>query len=278
MKNQSVRILLNIIFIALLVAGGFGGPVGGARAAEDVPGASPVIYSVSISPAKAAAGDTIQMEAIFTVFDSTDRASIPVEFYYEIRNRGEAVFTSPLKTTNAGNGAKSHLGINIQAATTKGGYTVALVLIQSGRTVETEAAFSVVSLMEARQYRKEMAEKSPLSAGTIENRLLGEWKLEGQPPDIPASRIVFLMENDELAVRITRENAEIRRVKLRKTDTSLTIRSKTAETGGACWYVMEDVITFNDRMEDMPVRSTVLEGSGCVSVGQVSQSVLHRME
>jgi hypothetical protein len=41
---------------------------------------------------------------------------------------------------------------------------------------------------------------------------------------------------------------------------------------------MEDVITFNDRMDDMPVRSKVLEGGGCVSVGRVSEATLSRVE
>jgi hypothetical protein len=41
---------------------------------------------------------------------------------------------------------------------------------------------------------------------------------------------------------------------------------------------MEDVISFNDRMDDLPVQSKVLEGSRCVSPGQVSEAILRRME
>jgi len=278
MKKINGCIIRGICAGVLMAVWGVVCPMGWASAADGGQAASPVIYSVSISPAKATAGDIIQMEAIFSAFDETDRASVPVDFFYEIRQRGEVVFKSPVKRTNAANGAKSHLGLNIRAVDSKGTYTVALTLSQSESAVVAEAEFAVVSLMEARRYRDEMAKKSPSSADTIEKRLLGEWKLKGQSPDTPAPRIVFSMENGKLTARITRADVETLRVKLRKTDTSLTIRSRAAEPGGNCWYVMEDVITFNDQMADLPVRSRVLEGSGCVSVGRTSQSVLHRME
>lgn len=277
MKNQVVRVFKALFMAGLLVVGVSGGFMGNAFAADSGQVASPVIYSVSISPAKAAVGDAIQMEAIFSVFDETDRASLPVKYCYEIKSVDGVIFKSPLKTMNAVNGAKSHLGMNIQAAGDKGRYTMVLTLVQQGRTAVATADFSIVSLMEARQYRSEMSENNP-SADTPENRLPGQWEFRGQTPDEPARRLTISKEDGELTARIAKENAEALWVKIRKTEKRLVIRSKMAESGGGCWYVMEDVISFNDGMTDMPVRSKVLEGSGCVPVGRTSQSVLHRLE
>lgn len=250
----------------------------GAMAADGGQGTSPLIYSVSVSPEKVAAGDTVQMEAVFSVFDESFRASLPVEYYYEIYRQNQVLFTSPVKAVTAGNGAKTHLAIQVQATGEQGKYTAALKLVQSGRTVGTSAEFSIVPVMEARRYQAELNKKNPASGSSPENRLVGEWEFVSQDPQPPFPRLSISKEDGEMVARVVRENAETLWVKLRKTETGLVIRSKSAQSGGGCWFVMEDVVTFNDRMEEMPVRSRIVEGGKCITVGKAVASTLHRIE
>ena len=98
--------------------------------AGSVKNPSAVIYSVSVYPAKVAAGDTVQMETVFSVFDDSSRSSLPLKYFYEIEKQGEIVFRSPDKTMDVDNGAKTSLAIKFEAAGGKGDYKMALNLIR----------------------------------------------------------------------------------------------------------------------------------------------------
>jgi hypothetical protein len=104
------------------------------------------------------------------------------------------------------------------------------------------------------------------------------WQTVSEDSRTAGSNFLISNENGQLSARISRGDIETLWVKLRKTESCLLLRSKFADPGGDCWYVVEDVITFNDRMEDMPVRSKIVEGSRCVSVGRVSEAILSRVE
>ena len=238
---------------------------------------STTIYSVSVEPAQVASGETILIEAVFSVFDDSSRSSLPMEYLCEIENQGEVIYKSPVKEMSVKNGAKSHLEINLQATGDEGDYKVALELILPDGNIREEGDFSIVSPMEARRYRAELLKKNPSTRSAIENRLAGKWQLIPRDSKTPGSKIVISNENGELTTEVSRGNVETLWVKSRKTENNLVIRSKFETPGGGCWYIMEDEITFNDRMDDMSVRSKVLEGNRCVSVGQVSEAMLHRL-
>jgi hypothetical protein len=132
--------------------------------------------------------------------------------------------------------------------------------------------------MEARMYRAELQKKNPSTKIAVENRLPGKWQFISQDSKASGSELVISNGSGQLTAQVSREHVETLWVKLRKTENSLVVRSKSSSPGGDCWYVVEDVITFNDRMDDMPVQSEILEGSRCVAVGRVSKSMLHRVE
>jgi hypothetical protein len=240
--------------------------------------ASADIYSVTVEPAKVASGDTILIEAVFSLLDDSPERLLPMEYFCEIEKYGELIFTSPVKSMNVTNGAKSHLEINLQATGGPGDYHVAVTMLFPDGRLREKGSFSIVSHMEARMYQAELLEKNPSVKSAVENRLLGQWKFVMPDPATPGPELVILKEDGKLAANVSRAEAATQWVKLRKTDNSLVVRSKSANPGTGCWYIVEDVITFNSRMDDMPVRSRVLEGSRCVSVGQVSESTLRRME
>lgn len=238
---------------------------------------STTIYSVSVEPARVASGEAILIEAVFSVFEDSSRSSLPMEYLCEIESRGDVIYRSPVKAMSVKNGAKSHLEINLQATGGEGDYKVALELILPGGNIREEGDFSIVSPMEARMYRAELLKKNPSTRSAIENRLAGKWQLLPRDSKATGTKLVISNENGELTTEVLRENVDTLWGKLRKTENNLVIRSKFETPGGDCWYIVEDVITFNDRMDDMPVRSKVLEGNRCVSVGQVSEGMLHRL-
>jgi hypothetical protein len=239
---------------------------------------STVIYSVTVEPAKVASGETILIEAVFSVFDDSPQPTLPMEYFCEIENRGQLIYQSPVRKMDAYNGAKSHLDIKLQATGGVGDYRVAIEIVRPGDNLREEGGFSIVSPMEAKMYRAELLKKNPSTRSAVENRLVGKWKFIHKDPEAPGSELVVTNEGGELDARISRSDAQTLWVKLRKTENSLVVRAKFARPGGNCWYVEEDVITFNDRMNDMPVRSRILEGSRCVSVGKVSEATLGRTE
>jgi hypothetical protein len=201
-----------------------------------------------------------------------------MEYYCEIEKQGELMFKSPVRAMNVKNGAKSNLDVKVKAIGGTGDYKVILNLIRPDGSIRKEGAFSIVSAMEARMYRDDLLKRNPSTRSAIENKLLGKWAFLPEDDKTPGHELVISKENGELAAQVLRENAGTLWVKLRKTETNLVVRSKSAAPAGGCWYVMEDVISFNDRMDDLPVQSKVLEGSRCVSPGQVSEAILRRME
>jgi hypothetical protein len=236
------------------------------------------IYAVTVAPAKVASGDTILIEAVFSILDDSPQRLLPMEYFCEIEKHGELIFKSPVKKMNVTNGAKSHLEINLQATGGPGEYNVAVNMLFPDGRLREEGRFSIVSHMEARMYQAELLEKNPSEKSAKENRLLGRWQFITPDTSTPGPELVISKEDGKLAASVSREDADTLWVKIRKTENSLVVRTKSAAGGGGCWYVMEDVITFNNRMDGMPVRSRVLDGSRCVSVGQVSESTLCRME
>ncbi len=239
---------------------------------------SAVIYSVSVEPAKVASGETILIEAVFSLFDDSPQGTLPMEYFCEIESRGRLIYQSPIRVMDVVNGAKSHLEVKLQATGGQGDYKVALEMVRPGGNIREEGSFSIVSPMEARMYRAELLKKNPSVKSAVENRLVGRWKFVMPDPESPAPELVISKEEGELTARISRGDAGTLWVKLRKTENSLVVRSKSANPGGDCWYIVEDVITFNDHMDDMPVQSKVLEGGRCVSVGRVSEGTLCRVE
>jgi hypothetical protein len=236
------------------------------------------IYSVTVEPAKAASGDTILIEAVFSILDDSPRRLLPMEYFCEIEKHGELIFKSPARTMNVTNGAKSHLEINLQASGSPGDYNVAVNMIFPDGRLREKGSFSIVSHTEARMYQAGLLEKNPAAKSAKENQLLGRWEFVMPDPATPGPELVIRKQDGKLTASMSRKDAGTLWVKLRKTENSLVVRSKSATAGGGCWYVVEDVITLNNRMDDMPVRSRVLEGSRCVSVGQVSELTLRRME
>lgn len=67
-------------------------------------------------------------------------------------------------------------------------------------------------------------------------------------------------------------------VRLTINENNLVLRTKALGAAENCWYVVEDVITFNDEMDKMPVRSKIIDGSYCVSIGQIFKSTLHKVK
>jgi hypothetical protein len=239
---------------------------------------SAAIYSVTVEPAKVASGDAILIEAAFSLIDASPERLLPMEYYCEIERYGEIIFKSPAKTMKVTNGAKSNLEISLQASGSPGDYKVVLHMRFPDGHLREEGHFAIVSPMEARMYRDELLEKDPSAKSAAENRILGRWELVSPDTEIPASEIVISKEDGRLTARVLREDARTQWVKLRKTENSLIVRSKSTAPGGGCWYITEDVITFNSRMDDMPVRSSILEGSRCVTVGRISDATLRRLK
>lgn len=278
MKTLKTCIACSLLIVFFLTAG-----PGETVAAEGVEAEggktrSMVIYSVSVEPAKVASGDTILIEAVFSVFDESSRSSLPMQYFCEIETLNELIFSSPVRSMNVQNGAKSHLDVKLQATGDQGDYKVILKLLHPDGNVREEGSFSIVSPMEARMYRAELLEKNPSARSAVENRLVGKWQFVASAPELASAELVISNKDGKLAARVSREDAETLWIKLRKTDSSLVVRSKSKTPGGDCWFVMENVITFNDQMDDMPVRSKILEGGRCVPVGQVSESIIRRVE
>ena len=240
---------------------------------------SAVFYSITAEPAKVAAGDMIRIKAVFSVSADTSRSALPVSYFYEIRKQNMLMYQSPAKKMNADIGAKTVLDIRVQAAGEKGDYKMILKLKYSDGTARADTDFSIVSPEEASlyAYKAGRPQEAEASGNGIEERLPGKWRFESSDSETPGTELTISKENDELVARMSRKNTRTLWVRLRTNEKNLILRSKLADTTGGCWYVVEDVIAINDRMDNMPVRSRILEGSACVSIGRITTSMLRRV-
>lgn len=237
-------------------------------------------YSVSIAPAKVAAGDMIHIQAVFSVISDSNQNRLPVHYFYEIQQQNETVFRSSEKTMQADTGSKSVLNVQVKAAGGYGDYKLVLKLNLPKGTAFAESEFSIVSPEEAHAYaiRAGLLQDGPPSRKSADDSLLGKWRLAGSTLGIPSAELTIGKENGKLVAGISRENTVTHWVKLRKTANRLVLRSKSENSVDNCWYVMEDVITFNESTDNMPVRSRIIDGGQCVTIGLVLESTLYRID
>ena len=240
----------------------------------------PVIFNQAvIEPAKVARGDTILIKALFSVFnENSSQKTVPVEYYYEIQKQDRVIYKSATKAIEAANGARTPLEIKLRAASREGDYKVILKLSQEKGAARTNMNFSIVTSEEARAYTAVNRPDSPLQKGTVEDRLLGKWRFVFPGSGPPGPELTLLKANNKLEARVFSKTTRTYWVKLTKNENNLVLRTKAADPTGSCWYVVEDVITFNDEMDKMPVRSKIIDGSWCVSIGQIFKSTLHKIK
>jgi len=241
----------------------------------------PVIFHQAVvEPAKVARGDTILIKALFSVFDeNTSRKTVPVEYFYEIQKQDRVIYKSAVKAIEAVNGGRTPLEIKLKAASREGDYKVVLKIDHEKGATQTDMNFSIVTPEEARAYAAVNRPESPLQKGTVEERLLGKWKFvfPGFPPPEPV--LILSKENNKLVAKFFIKDSNFHWIKLTINENSLIIRAKGNHTRVKdCWFEAEDVITFNDEMDKLPVRSKILDGSYCVSIGQIFKSTLHRIK
>ena len=239
-----------------------------------------VFHQAVVEPAKVAMGDTILIKALFSVFnENSSQKSVPVEYFYEIQKQDRVIYKSAIKAIEAVNGAKTPLEIKVKAASREGEYKVVLKISRQKGAAQTNMNFSIVTPEEAKAYAAVNRPESPQQKGTMEERLLGKWKFvfPGFPPPEPV--LILSKENNKLVAKFFIKDSRIHWIKLTINENSLVLRAKGNHTAvNGCWFVAEDVITFNDEMDKMPVRSTIIDGSGCVSIGQIFKSTLHRIK
>ncbi len=236
-------------------------------------------HQAVVEPAKVARGDTILIKALFSVFDENNsRKTVPVEYYYEIKKQDRVIYKSAIKAVEAVNGAKTPLEIKLKAASRQGDYKVVLKLSQLKGAAQTDTNFSIVTPEEARAYAAVNRPEPAPYKGTVEDRLLGKWKFvcPSFPPPEPV--LIISKENNKLVAQDFMKGNKTLWMKLEINENNLIIRAKALGPVENCWYVTEDVITFNDEMDKMPVRSTIIDGSWCVQIGQIFKSTMHRIK
>ncbi|MCD4742229.1 MAG: hypothetical protein K8R67_07105 [Desulfobacteraceae bacterium] len=236
-------------------------------------------HQAVVEPAKVARGDTILIKALFSVFDeNSSQKIVPVEYYYEIQNQDRVIYKSAVKAIEAVNGAKIPLEIKLKAASRQGDYKVVLKLSHEKGAGQTNMNFSIVTPEEARAYAAANPPEPSLQNGSVEERLLGKWKFvcPSFPPPEPV--LIISKENNKLVAKLFMKGNKTLWMKLTINENNLIIRAKALGPVENCWYVTEDVITFNDEMDKMPVRSTIIDGSYCVFIGQIFKSTMHKIK
>ena len=237
-------------------------------------------YQAAVEPAKVVRGDTILIKALFSVFDeNSSQKIVPVEYYYEIKKQDRVIYKSDAKAIEAENGVKIPLEIKLKAASREGDYKIVLKLSQQKGAAQTNMNFSIVTTEEVRAYAAGNRPEPPQEKGTVEDRLLGKWNFifAGSPPPEPML-LILSKENNKLVARNFVEDPKTVWVQLKINENNLIIRAKALGPVGDCWYVTEDIITFNDEMDKMSVRSKIVDGNWCVQIGQIFKSTLHRIK
>ncbi len=236
-----------------------------------------VIHQALVQPARVARGDMLKIKASFSIDDQNPSTKTAmVSYFYEIASQGKRVFRSTPKTIEAAKGAKIPLEIELKAASNLGDYTIVLEVSHSQGKTEKQMAFSIVTSEEAAIYVADKA-KGP---GSVEDRLIGKWKFDFSS-NSPSPELLITRKDGKLYFFLNQPKAraawksQIELIELN--DQHMKLRTK--EIGPEnCWYVVEDVITFNDQMDGMDTRSQIIDGSWCVKIGQIFKSKMRRAE
>lgn len=238
-----------------------------------------VITQAAVEPSKVVRGDIILIKALFSVFDpKSSRKKLPVEYYYEILNQGKTIYTSPVKTIQTDNGAKTPLEIELKANSHIGDYKILLKLSQEKETAQMDMNFSIITPEEAKSYVA-INPSSPLpKEALLEDRLLGKWKFVMGENTKHVSELVISKKDNQLVGDLSNSGATTQWVKLKIDGNTLVLTFKDITSVKGCWYEGQNIITFNDEMNYMPARSRIADGSWCVSIGQVFKSTMIKME